>query len=334
MYDQIRIQRLRTAERILLPTGIVLSVGGAVYTYFASSSLWLSIFVFAMLSRFLAGSLPKLIFHHHKIKRAAFYFLWPAGGTAILYLAYSTLQIIWLAVILGLIGGLFVSMFGGWLFFRKVVQEDSVREEKVTDFIADEQLQKDAEALAMKERFTSSEWDELKRFPVFIFTMMALSDGKATKSELNAFADAVTKPQEYQDPLFRMMLLEIKDSFTRSFGVGLVDKAATLLSAKKMAAEFKAAKQSPTFAMDSLFDLSSGSGGERHTMEIFERELSPDEMRSFLKSTFSYGLKIAGADKKPTREQVEMLFGLVAMVSKSGEDFLESLGIDTSELHG
>ena len=335
MYDQVRLKRLRTAERILLPVGIVLGLGGAAYTYFASSSLWLSIFVFAMLSRFLIGGLPKIMFHGHKLKRMVFYLLWPAGGTAILYLVYSILQIMWLAVILGLIGGLFVSLFGGWIFFRKIAQEDQVRERKVTDFVADERLQKDAEALAMKERFASSEWDEIKRFPVFIFTMVALSDGKATKAELNAFADAVTKPKTCQDPLFRMMLLELNDSFARNIGAaGTVDQAATLLSNKKIAAELKAAQRSPAFTMDSLLDFSSGSGGERHPLKILERELNRDEMRSFLGSVVKYGLRIASADGKPTREQAEILFGLVGTVSKSKEDFLKSLGIDASQLNG
>lgn len=330
MSDKTRLQRLRATERVLLPTGIILGLGGAVYTYFAGSSLWLSIFVFAMLSRFLTGCLPKLIFHRYKIRRTVFYLLWPAGGTAILYLVYSTWHIMWLAVILGLVGGMFVSLVGGWKFFMNIVQEDQVREKKASDFIADEQLQKEPEALAMKERFTSSEWDEIKRLPIFIYNLMALVDGKMTKSQSNIFADAVTKPQECEDPLLRMMFLELNDYFTRNFGVNLFEQASLLLFEKKMAEEFKAAQQSPAFTMDSMFDLSSGSSGERHTLDILERELSPAELRSFFKGLSRFGLKIASADGKPTQEQEKMLFDLVGAVSKSKEDFLEMLGIDAS----
>ncbi len=320
------LARLRTIERILVPAGIAAGVGGAAYAYYRSSSIWLSIFVLAMVSQFVAGALPKILYHAHRIRRVLFALLLPVGGAAILYLTYNLWHMMWLSVILGLVGGLIISMLAGATLFSAVVGEDQVREKLVGDFLVRERLAADPAAVAMKERFSPSEWDEIRRLPEFIIVgMAALSGSSASSRAARAWADAVFDPVAYDDPLFRMILIEQRNSIERMAGTNdALQWASLALSQSTFDEHLKSASKEHYFSLGTSFDVSTG-GSSPHAYDILQGELNKSEFRRFVASLFQLGLSVASAGGSPTQQQMDMLLRILPASSR--EDLLAMMGL-------
>jgi len=321
-----QLDRLKRLEEVLGPTSWILAAASAAWTWWASSSTWLALFVFAMVARFAAGCVPKIIFHDRRVYRTAFYLLWPVGGALILWAVYSLWGIMWLAVMLGLVGGTLVSVSFGILFFRDVATEDQSRESRVVEYKLTEQLESDPAATAMKSRFSSAEWDELKRLPTMCFVRVAVADGEVSRKELEVWAGILAKPGDIEDPLFRMLVFETYAAFQRLGGNDAVHQTILMLSNRHLGQATDSAREEGELFLGSLFDLSMGGTGGPHALEILERELSPEEHRSFGKALSGMGLKVALADGSPTKEQMEEALRLLPPSSR--EDLLSRFGID------
>ena len=319
------LDRLKSLERILSPISLVLALASAAGTWRISSSIWLGIFVFLMVARFVAGCVPKIIFHDRRIYRTAFYLLWPVGGALVLWGAYSLWGMMWLAVILGLVGGTLVSILVGLLFFRDVATEDQNRESSVVEYKLSEFIEADPAATAMKARFSNAEWDELKRLPMMFWVRVAAADGAVSPKEIEAWADIVGKPREIEDPLLRMLIFETYAAFQRMGGNDTVRQTVLMLSGKRLEQATESAQKEGEF-FGSLFDLSMGGTEGPHALEILERELSPEEHRSFGRAFSSLGLQVAMANGTPSKEQIEEAIRLVPPSSR--EDLLSRLGVD------
>lgn len=328
-----KMERLRSIERVLGPLGVVLGLVGAGYAYWRSGSLWLGAFVLVMTSRFVAGSLPKIMYHDRKIHRTLFYLLWPVGGTAILWLVYSATAMMWLAVLSGLVGGALVSIFVGVIFFRDVAAQDQTREKGIGDFLIDESLEKDPEAVAMKQRFSSGDWDEIKALPELVFWMVATAggDGKhlVGKAERKAWASAIVDDDKHADPLLRAMLLDLRIGLSLMVGTNDPFTTGTMLTSNKRFEKHSDASASTRdgFSMGRAFEMSTGDSGP-HALLILENELSRDELRSFMKSLFEFGNKIALADGEASSAELTALLQLVGMVADSPQDLFTILGIE------
>jgi hypothetical protein len=314
--------KLRSVEKLLGPTAIVLGLAGGAYAYWLGSSIWLGAFVFLMVLRFIGGSLPKIIHHPRRVHRTLFYLLWPGGGSGVLYLVYQWTHMMWLAAILGVVGGLVISIFVGLMFFKDVAQEDQEREKDIGGFLIDERLAAHPEAVAMRGRFSEAEWDEIRSLPERAFTFVALSDGEATRKETKAWADIVWNDESFGDPLLCAMIVEAHNSMDRLVGTNdpLV-AAAVAFSDKSMTAAYDAS--STTRDHVDMDDYARGDSG-RHAFDILDGELSPAEFRSFFRALFALGFKIASADGSPTKDQLEML--LKMMPARSIEDLKSMLG--------
>lgn len=61
----------------------------------------------------------------------------------------------------------------------------------------------------MKERFTTGEWDQLKRLPPLMFVFVALADGRLQPEEAEKFAAEIGDASRYRDPLLRELLFDL-----------------------------------------------------------------------------------------------------------------------------
>ena len=61
----------------------------------------------------------------------------------------------------------------------------------------------------MKDRFTATEWGQLKRLPPLVFVFVALADGRLQPEEASKFAAEITDATRYRDPLLRDLLSDL-----------------------------------------------------------------------------------------------------------------------------
>jgi len=319
------MNRLRRAERMLSPVGWVLALATAALTYWKTDSFWLALFGFVMVSRFVIGSVPKIIHHSRRLSRALFYLLLPGGGTLVLYLVYRWSEVMWLAVILGLAGGVVFSMLVGLLFFRHILGEEAQREEQVADFVVDEMLAKHPDAAAMKQRFSTSEWEDIKQFPAMIFGIVALAEEKKLQKHARAMADAIIEPERYEDPLLRMMLIDMAAATTLDIGkMGSLTEITGAFVGGVLKRSFEELARQGKLQ-------TSGEGGFAVTPEalhLIKDNLSPDELRSFLHGLFKLGMEIVQAGGKAAPEQVKALVEFLAISAESKEDLFATLGVE------
>lgn len=317
--------RLRRTERILSPVGWVLALATAALTYWKTDSFWLALFGLVMVSRFVIGGVPKIIYHSRRLSRTLFYLLWPAGGALILYYVYQWSGMMWLGVILGLAGGVLFSTIVGFFFFRHIVGEEAQREEKVADFLVDEMLAKHPDAVAMKQRFSTSEWEDIKQFPSMVLGIVAVAEEKKLQKQARALADAIFKPEQYEDPLLRMMLIDLAAATTLDGGkMGRLTEITAAFASGVLKRSFEQLARQGKLR-------SSGEGGFAVTPEalhLIKDSLSPDEMRSFLHGLFKLGMEIAQAGGEPAPQQVKMLMEFVALAAESKEDVFAALGVE------
>ena len=64
----------------------------------------------------------------------------------------------------------------------------------------------------MKERFTTEEWEHLRRLPFAIFVVVAGADEAITPDELRRFEDRLNEAATCVDPLERELLLGLLDA--------------------------------------------------------------------------------------------------------------------------
>jgi hypothetical protein len=61
----------------------------------------------------------------------------------------------------------------------------------------------------MKDRFTTTEWEQLKRLPPLVFVFVALADGRLQPEEASKFAAEISDASRYRDPLLRDLLSDL-----------------------------------------------------------------------------------------------------------------------------
>lgn len=324
------LDRLRSIEKVMMPISVILGAATAVGLFFYFKDLkifdriMVGLFAFIHVTRFVSGGIPKIIYHNKKVHRTLFLLLWPVGGTLVLYLLYQWWHMMWLAAILGLVLGFFISVFVGLLFFRDVAMEDQQREEKVADFIVEEDMMQNPDAVAMKERFTVSEWEDIKQFPTLVFNMMAFT-AKDAKPVAKIYANAITKPGKYKDPLFRMMLLDLSADVTQVIGkLDAITRISLAATDKVLSSDME------TLARDGK--LSMGQEGaftvKPEAMITIKNNLSRGEFRGFVRELFQFGMELVNARGKPDPQQMKMLIEFFGIFAESKQDLFSMLGID------
>jgi len=320
------VNRLERTQKAAKPVGLTLALALAAGIYWQSSSIWLALFGFVMVSRFVIGCVPKIIFHGRRLYRTTFYLLWPVGGTVMLYLVYQLWQILWRAAILGIFGGMLFSVFVGVLFFRDVAMEERQREEQIAESIVEKQLAANPDALAMKKRFTSSEWEEIKQFPWMIMGIMTASGDTSKagiKAASNVWVEAQTKPEEYEDPLLRMMFIDFNAGVMRSAG-----QMTSLSQLSSALVDGVLKRQFETLAGAGRLEMEIGDFTDvsPEAMLTVEANLSPGEFRSFIRGLMRLGWAIATAGGTPKQDQIDMLLKFIPAENK--EDFLAMFGVE------
>lgn len=283
--DPAMVRRHEKVQRFLKPLGFVLAIAAAVFTYYKSESLPLSIFVFLIVLLVIAGRIGELIAYPGRIQRTLFGAVLPAAGIAILYYAHQQWGNMWLAAALGLVGGIVVSMLSGLTLFRRVAVQEAQRKKVGIQ----EWRKPDKAAHEMKARFSASEWDSVKRMPSFMFWGVALADNTDPKKAIKTFGKSVANADEYKDPLIRAILLEIRGAVLDMVSSG---------------------KGKPAIGPD--FDAMGD------VWEILDGELSSDEYKSFLSSLLIFGRKIAEAEGPLTEKKAEILAKMAEIGSKAG----------------
>jgi hypothetical protein len=317
------VEKLQRMERNLKPVGIIVSLALGVGLYLIFSSIWIAIFGFIMGTRFIIGSMPKIVFHQRRLYRTFFYLLWPLGGTLILYFVFQKWEIMWLACLLGILGGMVFSVLVGFLFFRDIVAQEKVREKKVAEYEIDKKRKQNRDAVAMKQRFSDSEWEEIKKLPFMIFTVVSGLSGKFSKDELYVWADAVIKPEEYKDPLMRMMLIDNYEGMIRSLGqMDSLSQLSSALSEKILSSQFESLARSGKYE----FDLENIGDMTPQSMETVKATVSRGEFRSFINGLVQLGLKVANAGSPANPEQVKTLISFMPVENK--QDLFAMLGVE------
>ena len=108
--------------------GFIAGLAAAIYGYTLLPSLALALFVFAMVSYLVGRALPDLIAETRKVQRAVYFTLLPLFGTVTLYASYLLWESMWLAAILGFVGGGLVQTLLGWALFPKVRKEEAAED--------------------------------------------------------------------------------------------------------------------------------------------------------------------------------------------------------------
>ena len=279
--DPAMVKRHKKVQRFLKPLGFVLAIAAAVFTYYKSESLPLSIFVFLIVLLVIGGRIGELIAYPSRIQRTLFGAVLPAAGIAILYYAYQQWGNMWLAAALGFVGGIVVSMLSGLTLFRRIAVHESQR----TKIGVQQWSKMDKAAQEMKARFSDSEWDSVKRLPSFMFYAVALVDNTNPEKAIKAFSTSVGNANGQKDPLLRAILLE-----------------------------FGGAALSPDTKPADGRDFEA----IRDVWDILDGELSSAEYKSFLSSLLIFGRKIAEAEGPLTVKKSEILARLAEMGSKAG----------------
>jgi len=327
------LNRMRTTEKILMPVGLIIAAGVAVWVYFFFKDLKVidrigfGVFAFIMLSRFITGGIPKIIFHDKRVHRTLFLLLWPVGGVLVLYLLYQWWHIGWLAALIGLVLGFFISVFVGLLFFKDVAQEDQVREEKVSEFLTEEVLEKNPDAVAMRQRFSGSEWQNIRTFPNMLLGMISMSSAKNSKAVVNAYAEALVKPEKYSDPLMRMMLIDYGADVSDVTGkLDGITRLSTAVSGGILEKDFENLAQSGklTMGQEGFFTF------KPEDMHTIKNCLSQDEFRSFIRDGFRYAMDLMNAQGKPSVDQEKMVLEFFSKFAESKQDLFSILGVRKS----
>lgn len=326
------LARLRTIEKTMMPIGLILSAALAVWLFLIYTDftifdrIIIGVFAFIMLSRFIIGGVPKIIYHGKKVHRTLFLLLWPVGAALVFYLLYLWWNIVWLAALLGLILGFVISIVVGYIFFKDVAMEDQRREEKVSDFLVEEQLMKNPDAVAMKERFSSSEWEEIRTFPNMILGLVAMP-AKNQEAVLNEYANAITKPEKFKDPLVRMMMIDVGADVEKSMGqMDGVTRLSTAVTGSMMHQDLERMAQSGTASMsqEGFFTFTP------ENMHTIKNNLSQDEYRSFVNGMFEFAMDLVNTQGKPDPKQLELLMNFFATFAESKQDLFSILGIKKS----
>ena len=116
----------RVVQSIFGILGVVIGLGGAIYTFTRSSSFALAIFVFFLANYVVARGVADVITDPHKIRRVLYFALMPAACTGILYVTFQWWGRMWLAVVLGFLGGIILNAILAPLLFPRIHQEEEM----------------------------------------------------------------------------------------------------------------------------------------------------------------------------------------------------------------
>ncbi len=114
----------RAVQTVFGALGVLGGLGGAIYAYSQSSSVALAIYVFLVANYVIARGVADVITDPYKIRRVFYFALMPALSTGLLYLAYRQWDKMWLAVVLGLLGGLILNGILAPLIFPRIHREE------------------------------------------------------------------------------------------------------------------------------------------------------------------------------------------------------------------
>jgi TIR domain len=116
--------KIQVGSGVFVFLALLVAIPAAIYAYSVESSIWLSVFVAAMAMQIIGRGLSQVVTHPRKLQRGLYYSLLPLISTAILYLAYQAWDRWWLAVTLGLAGGVLLTGILAPLLFRRIHREE------------------------------------------------------------------------------------------------------------------------------------------------------------------------------------------------------------------
>lgn len=119
--DSASTKAVRAVFGLLAWAGAVLA---ALYVYDRGDSVWLSVFVGLLVLQLVGRGLADVITDTKKVRRALYFLLMPALATAILYGTYEAWGKWWLAVVLGIAGGQFLSLILAPRLFSDIHREE------------------------------------------------------------------------------------------------------------------------------------------------------------------------------------------------------------------
>lgn len=331
-----RLARLKRMERIFKPISLVLGFASAAGVYWQSTSFWLALFVLFQVFRFVSNCIPRIVYYDRSLHYALFYSTWPVFGSIIIYLTYQRWQIMWLAVILGTVGGFYLPLPLDFIFFREMATDHGETKNKVVDFIILEVLKTNPEAAAMKQRFTANEWEQIRTVPQKILGALNFFQYAHSESEkelvegfrfvaeaLEKAADGEREHWEYEDPLLKMMFIDwyagcvqlhlemspVAD-FTTTFLANFSSKDLyNVLDGQyqKIAKKGKLDEVgTDALALKGFTDIEKG-------LQILKARLNHDELRSFFGglSSLAFSLIFIAGDESAKMEQLDLYLKLI-----------------------
>jgi hypothetical protein len=114
----------RAVQTVFGALGVLGGLGGAIYAFSRSSSFALAIYVFVVVNYVIARGVADAVTDPYKIRRLLYFALMPALSTGLLYLAYRQWDKMWLAVVLGLAGGLVLNGILAPIIFPRIHREE------------------------------------------------------------------------------------------------------------------------------------------------------------------------------------------------------------------
>ena len=217
----------------------------------------------------------------------------------------------WLSVLIGLVVGFILNVLMSSFFkVEEIVAEDQAKSKNEARYQTEKLLEENSVAVAMKERFSESEWREVKLLPHMMFGLVALS-GASRKSKVNQttikyYIDIIYSPEKVDNPLLRMMLidhlLDLNDQF---------------------------ADMNPLMIMGSLNKITNTpgfsaimSGASPESMVFLENTLNPEEFREFTRALFQFTMKMAYAGGEPEPSQVKLIMEFFMNFASSKQDLM------------
>ena len=312
------LKKFKTVENIVNWTGVALGVASAIYIYLTYSSFWLAFFVFICVAKFFGGELPHVIYHKKRLRRILYYLTFPLFATVILYFTYQWWGKMWLSVLLGLVIGFILNVLISGLFnIKEIYTEDQQKLRAESNYEAEISLDKNPDAVAMKERFTDDEWREIKALPPFMLGLVAMTSvtkqNKVNQAVIKKYIDILYDPEKIANPLLRMMLIDNRLEMNAKFG--------------EMNPLMILSQMDKLMNTDAFAAITAGAKPE--SMVIVENTLNPEEYRGFVRALLEFTLKLASATGKQNPQQLQIIFQFFANFAGSKQDLLAMMdGVD------
>lgn len=310
-----KLKKFKTVENVVKWAGVALAVAAGVLIYFQWKSVWLAVFGFICVAKFFGGELPHVIYHPKRLRRIAFYLSFTIYATVILYFTYHWWNRMWLSVILGLVLGFILNVLTSGLFkVNEIYEEDQKKSLDENKYDAEMLMKNNPDAVAMKDRFSDTEWQEIKTLPQLMTGLIMKvpvkqKDG-SYKLELRVSYNPLMDPEEFSNPLLRMMIIENKIEFSTLFAQNQYNPIAM----KQIMGDIGNSEAVATI-------LKGGTPEKPESMTIIENTLNPEEYRSFVRSLLEFTLKSANVKgEKLNPALLQIIFQYFATFAGSEQD--------------